>query len=407
MGADAPVLPLDPFAPDFLGYPYPGHERLREAGPVVWLDRYQCWAMARYAEVRDALVDWQRFCSAAGVGLSNFRTEEPWRPPSLVLEADPPAHGRTRAVLAKALAPPVLAQWRQIFAHEADRLARRCAAQGCFDGVTELAEAFPLHVFGDALGLSAEGRERLLVYGNMVFNGFGPHNELFTQAMARADEIRDWVGAQCDRSALAPGGFGAAIYDAAAAGEITEQEAALLVRSLISAGIDTTVAGLGAALRCFAGHPEMWQALRADPALARPAFEESLRLESPVQIFFRTTTEPVEIAGTRLGANEKVLLFLAAANRDPRKWPEPDRFDIRRRAAGHVAFGAGIHVCVGQALARLEAEAVLTALARHIETIEPAGPAELRPNNTLRTYARMPLKVTPAAGSTAPSTGPD
>src|SRR5439155_9004079 len=111
--------------------------------------------------------------------------------------------------------------------------------------------------------------------------------------------------------------------------------------------------------------------------------------ESPVQTFFRTTTCEVEIAGCRIPAGEKVLLFLAAANRDPRRWNDPERFDIRRNAAGHLGFGMGIHRCVGLSIARLEAELVLTALARKVERIKISGQPERKPNNTLHAWKSL------------------
>jgi cytochrome P450 len=135
--------------------------------------------------------------------------------------------------------------------------------------------------------------------------------------------------------------------------------------------------------------------LRADPALAGPAFEESLRYASPVQTFFRTTTRDVTVAGVTIGAGEKVLLFLAAANRDPRRWDQPDRYDLRRKATGHVAFGFGVHACVGAAMARLEGEVLLAALARQASAIELAGPPRRRLNNTLSGFAGLPLSLRP------------
>ena len=169
----------------------------------------------------------------------------------------------------------------------------------------------------------------------------------------------------------------------------------MLVRSFLSAGIDTTVYGLGNALYCMARYPEQWRALRENPNLIRGAFEEVLRFEAPVQTFFRTTTRAVDVAGVGLGDGEKVLLFLAAANRDPRRWANPDTFDVTRRAAGHMTFGTGIHGCVGQAVARLETEAILTALARRVASFELTGEPERRLNNTLRGFDTMPLRVVP------------
>jgi 4-methoxybenzoate monooxygenase (O-demethylating) len=390
-----PVSTVDPFSHAFLRDPYPHHQALREAGPVVWLEQYGIWAMARHEQVRDALTDWQTYCSSAGVGLSDFRKEPPWRPPSIILEADPPLHARTRAVLTRILSPAAIKILRDMFEREAESLIAQLVEQGEFDGVADLAEAYPLKVFPDAVGISEEGRENLLPYGTMVFNSFGPRNDLFNKAMANAGPVRDWIMSRCSRAALAQGGLGLQIFAAVDAGELTEDEAGMLVRSFLSAGIDTTVYGLGNALYCMARYPEQWRTLREKPNLIRGAFEEVLRFEAPVQTFFRTTTRPVDVAGVQLGEGEKVLLFLAAANRDPRRWDRPDTFDVTRRAAGHMTFGTGIHGCVGQAVARLETEAILTALASRAASFELTGEPEWRLNNTLRGFDTLPLRVVP------------
>jgi cytochrome P450 len=154
---------------------------------------------------------------------------------------------------------------------------------------------------------------------------------------------------------------------------------------------------IAAAIYALASHPEQWSLLRQEPSLANLAFEETVRWESPVQTFFRTTMHEVEVAGVRIPAGEKVLLFLGAANHDPRRWTDPNRFDIRRNASGHVGFGMGIHRCVGQTVARVEAEIVLTALARRVERIEITGQLQRKPNNTLRAWSSLPVTVYAAA----------
>jgi 4-methoxybenzoate monooxygenase (O-demethylating) len=388
-----PVSTVDPFSHAFLHDPYPYHEELREAGPVVWLEQYGIWTMARHEQVRDALTDWQTYCSSAGVGLSDFRKEPPWRPPSIILEADPPLHTRTRAVLTRMLAPAAIQVLRETFKREAEALIARLVEKREFDGVADLAEAYPLKVFPDAVGISEEGRENLLPYGTMVFNSFGPRNDLFNKAMANAGPVRDWIMSKCSRAALAPNRLGIQIFQAVDAGELSEEEAGMLVRSFLSAGIDTTVYGLGNALYCLARYPEQWTILRNNPNLIRGAFEEVLRFEAPVQTFFRTTARSVDVGDVRLGDGEKVLLFLAAANRDPRRWDRSDTFDVSRRAAGHMTFGTGIHGCVGQAIARLETEAILTALASRVVSFELTGEPQRRLNNTLRGFDTLPLRV--------------
>jgi 4-methoxybenzoate monooxygenase (O-demethylating) len=393
MTIDRPVSTVDPFSHEFLRDPYPHHHSMREAGPVVWLEHYGIWAMARHQEVRDALTDWQTYCSSAGVGLSDFRKEPPWRPPSIILEADPPLHTRTRAVLTRILSPAAINILRETFQREAELLIAHLVEQREFDGIADLAEAYPLKVFPDAVGVVGEGRENLMPYGSMVFNSFGPRNDLFERAMANAGPVRDWIMSKCSRAALASDGLGMQIFQAVDSGELDEAEAGMLVRSFLSAGIDTTVYGLGNALWCFATNPEQWTVLRDNPQLIRGAFEEVLRFEAPVQTFFRTTTRDVDVGGVRLGEGEKVLLFLAAANRDPRRWDNADRFDVRRRATGHMTFGTGIHGCVGQAVARLESEAIFGALAKRVAAFELTGEPTRRLNNTLRGLDTLPLRI--------------
>jgi cytochrome P450 len=226
----------------------------------------------------------------------------------------------------------------------------------------------------------------------MAFNAFGPRNRLTEDSMTRAGEVTSWIAAHCDALALAPGGLGARIYACADDGTVTRDEAALLVRSLLTAGVDTTVVGIGCALHSLALDPLQWRLLHENPSLAGQAFEETLRYSSPVQTFFRTTTRSVTVGGVTIGAGQKVLLFLGAANRDPRRWEDPERFDIRRRAFGHVAFGFGIHACIGASLARLEGEVLLEALARGVGSVELAGEPVPRLNNTLSGFSRLPLR---------------
>ena len=391
--AGIPISAIDPFSLDFFRDPHPAHQELREAGPVVWLEIYGAYAAARYAEVRDILLDPATFCSRRGAGLSDFAKEKPWRPPSLVLERDPPEHDRARAVLNRALSATVMKGLRVRFVDAAERLAAELAGKGRFDAIADCAEVYPMMVLPDAIGLSKEGREHLVPYAATVFNMFGPDNELRRKALAEMTPHVAWIAEQCKRETLAGDGIGAMIHAAADAGEVTRQEAELLVRSLLSAGFDTTVHGIGAALRCLARNPDQFAALRADPTKARAAFEEAIRFESPVQTFFRTTTRETELGGATPPEGAKVLMLLGAANRDPRKWPDPDRYDIDRSTAGHVGFGAGVHMCVGQLLARLEGETLLAAFARAFSGLEPDGDEAPLFNNTLRGWVKLPVRA--------------
>jgi cytochrome P450 len=157
-----PVSELDPFSDEFLNDPYPGHHELRECSPAVWLPSYGVWALARHECVAAALKDPATFCSSAGVGLANLRKEDPWRPPSLLLEADPPEHRRARRIVTRVLTPTVLRQLKAGFLAYARRLVDDLATQGSFDAIADLAEAFVLRVFPDLVGLPTKGRDNLL-----------------------------------------------------------------------------------------------------------------------------------------------------------------------------------------------------------------------------------------------------
>lgn len=386
-----PVSDIDPFSDDYILDPYRSHDLLRESGSIVWLERWNVWATGRFAEVKRILGDPQTFCSGAGVGLSNFRTEKPWRTPSLLLETDPPAHTGNRAIISRVLSPASLRSLRSRFEEAAIRMIEPLVGGEDFDAVPTLAEAFPLQVFADAVGVPKDGREHLVSYGNMVFNTLGPRNVLFESAMSNAEAVIEWISHSCRRDVLTSDGLGAQIYDAADQGAVSEQDAALIVRSFLSAGIDTTTNAIGNALYCFASYPDQWGFVRNDPSFARTAFEEVMRFESPFQTFFRTATQDVEIGGVAIKAGQKILLSLGSANRDPRQWPEPDHFDVRRRTLGHVGFGFGIHGCVGQMIARLEVECVLAELARQTARIKLAGPPTRQAHNTLRGFQSLPV----------------
>jgi 4-methoxybenzoate monooxygenase (O-demethylating) len=399
--ATIPELDFDPYATENLLDPYPMHEAVREAGPVVRLRPYPTLvACGRHEQVHAVLNDHANFISGAGVGLSNFNLETPFRPKSLILEADPPLHTQTRAVLSRILSPKAVTQIRATCTTVAEQMVDRCIEkareQGGICGIHDLAQIFPLKVFPDAVGVEEDGRENLLIYSDMVFNSMGPRNALLAKAAEGMGPVTEWIMAHCQREHLRPGGFGDQIYQAADAGEISHEQAPLLVRSFLSAGVDSTINGLGNALFALAQYPEQYAKLHADPTLARPAFEEALRWDSTAQTFFRTAAQDTVIAGFAIEANTKVLCLLASANRDPRKWPNPDHFDIERRPIGHMAFGSGIHGCVGQAVARLEGEVVLTALAKRVKRIEIAGPHGRRLNNTLRALDTLPLRLIPA-----------
>ena len=277
------TLDIDPFSDAVLSDPYACHDELREAGPVFWLEHLGVYGMARFDEVRASLLDHETFVSSRGVGLADFASEEPWRPPSLLLEADPPLHDRTRGIMSAIFAPARLRENESLWRERANQLVDELTENDSFDAVTDLAEVYPMRIFPDAVGLMDEGREHLLTYAAAVFNAFGPRNHIFEEGNAASAEAAAWVAEACKRENLKPGGWGQDVFAAADRGECTPDEAERLVRSLLSAGVDTTVNGIGHLLLAFSEYPEECENLRADPRLIRRAVDESIRCDSTVQ----------------------------------------------------------------------------------------------------------------------------
>jgi 4-methoxybenzoate monooxygenase (O-demethylating) len=395
---DRPVLDIDPFSDDAVDHPVELDRAIRAAGDVVWVPKYGFWVTGRDAVIREVFNDWQRFSSAYGTGLTNVLRDEPWRKPSRILEADPPVHTPNRKVLARVLSIAAMRKLTEDFRITAEAMVDRLVEERRFDIAADLAFAFPFKVLPESVGLQPEGRHHLMPYSELNFNAMGPKNERYLAARKIVEEqgTFEYVAAQMAEENLIEGGFGTQIYAAAHAGEITHEDAGMLVRAFISAGIDTTVFGIGNTLMALIERPDQWDILRADPSLARQAFDEGLRFMAPSPVIGRTTPAATELAGVAIGAEEKVLMWLAAANRDPARWDRPDDYDIRRKTVGHLAFGTGIHACVGQMVARLEAETVLAALARKVKRIELTGAPERIYINWLRGYHAIPVEVIPA-----------
>lgn len=394
MARTVPLSDDDPYATENLINPYPMFDRMRAAGPAVWLERYEVLAFTSDQGVRDILVDHETFINGAGVGPKNLHQEAAWRPQG-ILETDPPMHTPMRKAMTEVISPRGVRSLREQFQVFADELVDRIVDRGEVDGATGFAEIFPIRAFGDAVGIPREGREEnLLPHGAMNFSAFGPENDLHREYFARGEGTREWVMANCARENLAPDGLGAKVWEHADAGEITPDQATLLVRALLSAGLDSTVLAIGNTLHCLLENPDQWQIVRDNPRYAKFAIDEALRLESPFQSFFRTASVDVDFHGIEIAAGEKVLVFPGAANRDERRWgPDADRYLVERQAGGHLAFGMGIHQCVGQPISRLEMDVLFTTLATRAATLEPTGPSIPYVHNTLRGSSSLPMRV--------------
>jgi len=300
-------------------------------------------------------------------------------------------------VIANALSPKALNHMAQAFAREAALVVDRVlASDSDIDAVSAICRPFVYKVLPDLLGLPERGREHMEAFGHMVWATMGPMNGLFHEAMVGSEPVLAWVEECCERQNLHSDGLGMAMFHAADRGEITQAEAKLLVQILLSAAADTTVMTLGTAIRAFCEFPEQYQNLRRNPSMTRTAFDESLRWDSPSRMAGRITTRDVEIEGCVIPAGTRCGLLFAAANRDPRKWADPDRFDIGRDVRGQVGWGAGVHMCVGRTLAQLEADAMLGAMLPRIQRFKGAGDPEPWMTTIGRGPARLPVRIVAA-----------
>lgn len=390
---DAPVIDEDPFSDENIADPYPLFARMREMAPAVFVKPHGYYAVTRHDEAGIVISDYERFSTTGGVGMSDIRKPGAWRPRSPITEIDPPDHSPVRAALQKILSPLVVKTWRERFAERAEEVAEAAVSRGEVDGVAHITEAFVLSVFPEVLGVSVPP-ERIKQTGELNFNQLGPNNARLHAAMASTAPIMEWYATTLQREHMLPGGFGEKIYQAEDAGDFAPGTAPLHVRTFFRAGVDTTIAGIGSTLMYLSQNPDQLAQVKADPTKIKNAFEEALRLEAPAQVMFRVTTRDVDLGGVRLRGDTKVGFHMGAANRDPRKWEDPDRFDIRRQTTGvHRSFGTGAHVCIGQMIARAEAETILGALLRRVKAIEPTGTPRWRQINTLRTLDTLPLRL--------------
>jgi 4-methoxybenzoate monooxygenase (O-demethylating) len=393
MTREIPVCDSDVFGREAVVDARATDDGLRELAPVVWLSRENIAVLGRYEQVAAGLTDWQAFSNRS----------RPWHDPSsvrpeILLTDDPPRHTEVRRVMAKVLSPSALnrvaVEFRRVAAEQVARLMPRSGET--IDAVADITKPFVHKVLPDLLGMPQEGRENMSAFGHMVWATMGPPNALFREALDGADPVVAWADRSCSRELLTPDGFGMATFRLADAGEVTQDEAKLLVMTMLAAGSDTTVVTMGTAIRAFCRFPDEWQKLRANPSLLRNAFDESLRWDSPSRLAGRIATRDVAIEDYTIPAGTRCGLLFAAANRDPRKWDAPERFDIGRDLRGHVGWGFGVHSCVGRLLAQLEMEALFGALIERVARFEAAGEPEWWMTTIGHGPAKLPIRFTAA-----------
>lgn len=360
--------------------------QLRELGPVTYLPANDAYAITHYEEVRAALSDPATFSSKAVA--FNAQMNEILSGTSLA--ADPPEHGKLRAILTDNLSPRAMRRMKDGIDASAQQLVTELTQRESFDGMADMAVAFPVSVVLDLIGVQGDLREKILPWGEAAFNLLGPLNERAQASFPVAGELFKWTHEEMQGADLAEGSIGRAIFEAAERGDISHESFGYIVHQILAAGMDTTITTIGNALVLLGQHPEQFQKLREDVSLVPSALAEVLRLRTPAPVFGRRATTDVVVGGTLIPAGSQVAMCYGAANMDPQKFENPEVFDITRNAVDHIGFGYGIHSCAGQGLAKLEINGLLTAWAQQVEDYR-IGAVVPRLNNFTRPYESIEI----------------
>jgi cytochrome P450 len=398
---------MDLFSDEMRRDPYPAYDRLRAASPVLHLAPFDLWMILDYDGVRRALTDHAVFSS----DLSHVPGQG--NPGEWFLFFDPPRHTRLRALIARAFTPRVVADLGPRIRELSGQLLDAALERREVDLVEEFSGPLPMRVIAELLGIPAEDWPRYRRWSDAILgiaNTFARGEEtdrIFAEYRAVTEEMRVALPVLIRgvRSAR-PDALLARLVEAEADGErLTPREILGFVQLLLVGGQETTVNLINNALLCFLEHPDQLARLRAAPDLLPSAVEEVLRYRSPLQWMPRATARDVEVHGRVIPAGKLVLPVIGSANRDPRQFPDAGRFDIARDPNPHVAFGHGIHACLGAPLARLEARIALADFLERVSEFELAADGPWQPRQALSVHgpSRLPIRLTPSRrGAAAP-----
>jgi beta-dihydromenaquinone-9 omega-hydroxylase len=387
-------LSYDPFAADVVADPYPWYRRLQAEAPLYHQDALGFWVLSRYEDVLAGARAHASLSSAEGI----IYTRQPL---PMMLTMDPPDHTRLRRIVARDFTPSVVAAWRPLVERLARDAVDRMLQEGTTDAVAAVASPLPILVIAEILGVPPEDYPRFRLWSDQIVESLALNDpndiERATRTVDGILSLQRYLTALVEERRRAPrGDLLSRLVQPREEGTLDDSEVFWFSLLLLVAGNETTTNLLGNVLHTLASEPAVWDELRAGPDLVPGTIEESLRHDSPVQGFFRTVLSPHVVQGTEIPAGDRVLLLYGAANRDLRRYDDPDAFRIDRNPADHLGFGSGIHLCLGAHLARLEAGAVLTELARRFRRLEPAGEPVRGTNPILRGMSELPLSLTAA-----------
>ncbi len=392
-GSEAPPeCEFDPFDRAVLRDPYPAYRALLAGPRVVYAPRRRIWVISGYDEVRAAGRAHSHLSSADSVTAVRGRLP-------MMLTVDRPDHTRLRRLAAAAFTGEAVARWGSDIERIASEAIGVLLDRPGADAVAVLAKPLPTAVIARILGVPGDRRAEFASLADRAVEGFStipglgaiPRSARVLRATVRLHVFLAELIAH-RRTAPADDLISKLTHDAVE-GELSDKELLWFAFLILIAGFETTTNLIGTLLLALARHPDQYALLRRRPGLTDGAVEESLRWVSPIQGLYRTTLVDYETGDAKIPAGERVLLLFGAANRDPEEFDDPDSFVIERKPADHLAFGSGIHFCLGSHLARLEATAVARVLTEAAAQIELAGPVRWTQNPTLRGPAHLPAQL--------------
>ena len=386
LGQAPEVLDIDLFADASLRAPFDDYRRLRDAGPIVRLRRPDVFAIGRFVDVQAALRASDLLISGEGVGFSDaFNAPKGMN----VIQSDGELHRRLRSSVSRPLTPLKLRESRaDLKAMIVGRVAA-LAGQGWFDAMKGLASFLPVEAISHLVGLPTAGRERLLDWAAATFNLIGPDQD--SRDLVILAESRAFM-ASLSEETVRDGSWAGELFAAARAGRLSHVEAMAAMSAYIVPSLDTTILAKGHLLYNLATLPDQWALLCGQPALIPSAVLEGVRRDSAIRWFSRVAAADYEVEGSVVPKGARVMLLYGSANRDERRYVEPDRFDVTRDARDHLAWGAGAHMCAGMHLARMEMEVLLEALVEAGATLT-AGEPVMGTNRGLFGFRELPYRI--------------
>lgn len=385
----------DPYDVGINADPYPTYARLREEAPVYHNDRYDFWALSRHADVEKALLDWQSFTSTRSDILDIIKAGVDL-PSGVILFEDPPVHTMHRGLMSRVFTPRRMAALEAQVREFCIRCLDPLVGSSGFDVIAELASVLPMRVIGMLLGIPEQDQ---VAVRNKTDDNLrtvpGQPMVVREESVASGDLFVDYIEWRAKHPAddLMTQLLNAEFEDEhGETRKLTRDEVLTYTAVLAGAGNETTGRLVGWLVKVLAEHPDQRRAVVEDRSLIPKVIDETLRFEPTGHAIARYVAQDVEYHGTTIPAGSAILLLLAAANRDHRRYPGPDTYDIRREGIAHLTFGYGLHYCLGASLARLEGRVALDELLnRFPEWDVDYDGMRLAPTSTVRGWERLPV----------------